>query len=283
MWPEIFTHEFSNGDKVAIILLDTQGIFDDESSLKDCIATFAISMLLSSVQCFNVMPQVQEDDLQHLNMFTKYAQLAMEHNDEKPFQELLFVVRDWPHPEENAYGYSPEYAEQILMEKSKQTSEMHDLRQGIRSSFNKINAYLMAHPGLRVHQGKQINGQITDIESDFIECVKELAPSLFAPDKLIVKQVNGQKWGPLDFISFLTAYIEIFNGDELPKPESILTVCLILSIYRLFLQKISILKTGYNESNSFSVANRLSPDVRRFNERICRKKVTKSFSTIFQR
>lgn len=95
MWSEIFTHDFENGERIAIIVIDTQGIFDNVSSLNDCISVFAISMLLSSVQLYNVMRNVQEDNLQHLDLFMQYAQLSMTESQIAPFQRLLFVVRDW--------------------------------------------------------------------------------------------------------------------------------------------------------------------------------------------
>lgn len=37
MWSEIFKYESPKGDKMAIIVLDTQGIFDNKCTLKDCI------------------------------------------------------------------------------------------------------------------------------------------------------------------------------------------------------------------------------------------------------
>lgn len=109
MWSEIFTHEFKDGKKVAIVLLDTQGIFDYESDMKECISVFAMSMLLSSVQCYNVMRQVQENDLTNLELFTEYAKFAMKDTNEKPFQNLLFIVRDWPSPYDREFGFSEEY------------------------------------------------------------------------------------------------------------------------------------------------------------------------------
>lgn len=55
IWSEVFTHDYPNGEKVAIILLDTQGIFDSRSSVRDYTTIFSLSMLLSSVSCYNIM------------------------------------------------------------------------------------------------------------------------------------------------------------------------------------------------------------------------------------
>ena len=54
--------------QVAVLLMDTQGAFDSTSTVKDCATVFALSTLLSSVQVFNVMHNMQEDDLQHLQV-----------------------------------------------------------------------------------------------------------------------------------------------------------------------------------------------------------------------
>lgn len=48
--------------------MDTQGAFDSVSTVKDCATVFALSTLLSSVQVFNIMLNIQEDDLQHLQV-----------------------------------------------------------------------------------------------------------------------------------------------------------------------------------------------------------------------
>lgn len=222
MWSDIFTHDFENGDKVAIILLDTQGIFDDESTTKDCTATFAISMMLASIQCYNVMQNVQEDDLQHLELFTEYGRLAMQQTDEKPFQDLLFIVRDWPYSQQFSFGNGQEFIDKKLIGSDKQTSEMHELRNRIRQSFTKIGAFLMPYPGIVVAEGRFTDLQ--QIDSRFLENVKELVPALFAPENLIVKKINGQKLRARDLMTYLQAYVDVFNSGALPEPKSILMV-----------------------------------------------------------
>lgn len=78
MWSEVFTNDSRNGDKLAIVLLDGQGIFDDKTSIEDCTTIFATSTMISSVQCYNIMREIQEDDLQQLELFTEYGRLARE-------------------------------------------------------------------------------------------------------------------------------------------------------------------------------------------------------------
>lgn len=225
MWSEIFTHEFENGERVAIILMDTQGLFDNESTMNDCISIFAISMLLSSIQCYNLMRNVEENNLQHLQLFTQYAQLAMKESQETPFQRFLFLIRDWPYPVDNEYGYSQEFVDYHLAENDKQTPDMRKLRQQIRKSIRHIGAFLMPDPGKFVIRDQNFSGEIEKIDEDFIKYVKDLVPSICAPDKLVVKQINGEPVRMAQFIKYVRSYVGIFGSGELPKARSVLEVC----------------------------------------------------------
>lgn len=226
MWSDIFTHDYENGEKVAIVLLDTQGIFDDRSSVRDCTTIFALSMMSSSVQCYNLLSNIKEDDLQHLEMFTEYGRLALAQSNEKPFQKLLFIVRDWPFGYETSYGWHGQTViDDILAGNNEQTPEMKQLRRRIYSSFENIGAFLMPHPGMIVAQGNNFTGDLRQIDPAFIRYVKEFVPALFAPDKLIVKRVNGQKIRTRDLMQYLQSYVQIFNGDTLPEPKTVFMVC----------------------------------------------------------
>ena len=112
----------SSSERVAVLLVDTQGMFDQQAGqmLTSCI--FALSALMSSVQVYNVKAPLGEDNLQHLAVFSEYARIAHDDEDEAatganptlrrthstndlprntvqcnpdaPFQHVAFLLRD---------------------------------------------------------------------------------------------------------------------------------------------------------------------------------------------
>lgn len=224
MYSKIFTHDFENGEKIAIVLLDTQGIFDNRTNTKECTSIFALSMLLASIQCYNVMQNVQEDDLQSLELFTEFGRLAAEHSSEKLFQKLFFIIRDWQNSSEIPYGDGEQYIDELLAESHEQTVEMHNLRRRIKSSFDNVSAYLLPYPGTAVATGVNLDGDLKQIDPEFIAQVKQLVPSLLAPENLIVKRINGRKVRGRDLVTYMQAYVDIFNGNTLPDPQTAIMV-----------------------------------------------------------
>ncbi|VEL27343.1 unnamed protein product [Protopolystoma xenopodis] len=106
MWSEPFKIKIPSGDTVAVLLMDTQGSFDNSTTVKQCATVFALSTMLSSVQVYNIHGNIQEDNLQYLQLFTEYGRLAQQVLDSscKPFQHLEFLVRDWSYPYDFMYG-----------------------------------------------------------------------------------------------------------------------------------------------------------------------------------
>lgn len=224
MWSDVFIHDFEDGRKVAIILLDTQGTFDSQSTVKDCATVFALSTMLSSVQIYNLSQNIQEDDLQHLQLFTEYGRLAKADTGATPFQKLLFLVRDWSFPYEAEYG--ADGGEFILNKRlevhEKQHPDHQSLRQHIRSCFNKIECFLMPHPGLNVATNPKFTGKLSDISEEFKDNLETLIPLLLAPENLIVKKINGQVVKARDLVQYFISYLNIFKSDDMPEPKTML-------------------------------------------------------------
>jgi atlastin len=76
MWSEPFIRE-KDGEKIAILLMDTQGMFDNETTMTLTAQIFGLSTLVSSFQIYNVDKRIQEDNLQHLALFSEYGRLAL--------------------------------------------------------------------------------------------------------------------------------------------------------------------------------------------------------------
>ncbi|XP_055307426.1 atlastin-like [Sitodiplosis mosellana] len=224
IWSEIFTHDSDDGEKLAIILMDTQGSFDSNSSVRDCSTIFAMSAMLSSVLCYNLMNNIREDDLQYLHLFTEYGKLSLDESpEEKPFQVLLFVVRDWQFAYQYKFGYvgGEGVVTKRLEKNNKQTEDMKKLRDQLKSSFEHIRGFLMPHPGDAVTQDENYGGQISLIAAQFKDALQELVPNILAPENLIIKKINGRKVRAKDFIQYLKSYMAVFNGKDMPEPKSI--------------------------------------------------------------
>ncbi|XP_037913388.1 atlastin isoform X2 [Hermetia illucens] len=224
MWSDIFLYDAPSGDKIAIILLDTQGAFDSQSTVRDCATVFALSTMLSSVQIYNLSQNIQEDDLQHLQLFTEYGRLALADTGKKPFQRLQFLVRDWSFPYEAEYGAlgGQKILKRRLELSDKQHPELQSLRKHITSCFTEIACFLMPHPGLVVATNPNFDGRLKDITPDFKQSLRELVPMILAPENLIIKEINGQKVKARDVIQYFKSYMAIYKGNELPEPKSML-------------------------------------------------------------
>lgn len=51
---------------------------------------------------------------------------------------------------------------------------------------------------------------------------------LLKPNNLILKEISGQKVKAKELVQYFKSYINLFTGDELPEPKSMLVVSFIL-------------------------------------------------------
>ncbi|XP_078261418.1 atlastin-2 isoform X4 [Rhinoraja longicauda] len=224
VWSEVFVIHKSDGSQVAVLLMDTQGAFDSQSTIRDCATVFALSTMTSSVQVYNLSQNIQEDDLQHLQLFTEYGRLALEEVYQKPFQTLMFLIRDWSYPYEHSYGLEggKRFLEKRLEIKQNQHEELQNVRKHIHSCFAKITCFLMPHPGLKVATNPSFDGRLKDIDGDFKKELRNVVPFLLSPENLVEKEIGGSKVTCRDLVEYFKAYIKIYQGEELPHPKSML-------------------------------------------------------------
>uniref|UniRef100_A0A8C1YVI5 Atlastin 3 n=1 Tax=Cyprinus carpio TaxID=7962 RepID=A0A8C1YVI5_CYPCA len=218
LWSEVFIVPKEDGSEVAVLLMDTQGAFDSQSTVKDCATIFALSTMTSSVQIYNLSQNIQEDDLQQL----QYS-LHAGSNLSCP-QSLMFLVRDWSFPYEYKYGFKggSDFLDKRLQVKPTQHEELQTVREHIHSCFTSISCFLLPHPGLKVATSPSFTGQLCDVAPEFKEQLRELIPNLLKTDELAVKEINGNKVTCRGLLEFFKAYIKIYQGEDLPHPKSML-------------------------------------------------------------
>lgn len=84
MWSEPFIWKSSaSSEPFAVLLMDTQGMFDNKTTMDVTVQVFGLSTLVSSYQIYNVDKRIQEDNLQHLACFSEYGRMALDGTEEE--------------------------------------------------------------------------------------------------------------------------------------------------------------------------------------------------------
>lgn len=69
-WSDIFLHTTETGENLAIFIVDSQGLFDSETSPEDNSRIFSLSTMISSTQILNIKDNLQENQLEYLQVRT---------------------------------------------------------------------------------------------------------------------------------------------------------------------------------------------------------------------
>ena len=224
LWSDVFLYDALNGEKLAIYIMDTQGLFDHQTTTADNSRIFSLSTLISSVQILNLFNIIHEDQLQYLQFATEFARYASESKtNSKSFQNLLILIRDWNNPAVHSFGFrgGKQYLKNFLEIKDEQKPELKSVRRYLGSAFESINCFLMPHPGKSVARDSTYDGNWADIDEEFVESMNELFPALLGPKKLKTKIINGNAIKPAELIVFIKTYVEQFKSGEIPAAQSI--------------------------------------------------------------
>lgn len=224
MWSEPFNLTLENGNEIAVLLMDTQGCFDSEHTFKDTATVFALSTMLSSIQVYNLMHNLQEDNLQFLQVYTEYGKLALENTKTSPFQKLIFLIRDWSFPYDCPYGFAggQKLLDDRLEEKEEQAPQLKTLRKNLKECFQEISCCLMPHPGTKVAINPNFKGSVSEMEEDFVKHLEQFIPTLLDIKKIPIKEIAGSKVTGSQLIEYFKVYFNTFKDKEIPEPKSIM-------------------------------------------------------------
>jgi atlastin len=232
MWSHPHMIEQADGEPLAVILVDTQGMFDHETSVALTASIFGFSTLLSSYQIYNVDKRIQEDNLQQLALFSEYARTAASEEAAgedrldkfKPFQRIEFLVRDWQHFEEEddlaAMQQSMEtYLESVIQER--EAKDLKETREQIVGCFEEITCFGLCHPGFAVTK-KKYTGDISTMEEQFLSLLDHYCNKVFS--SLAPKIIHGRELTATELGAYIQAYAELFTtgADKFPTASTML-------------------------------------------------------------
>jgi atlastin len=258
MYSEPFFHTAANGEELAVLVVDTQGLFDNEASMLLTSCIFGLSTLMSSHQIYNVKENISEDHLQHLALFSEYGRMALsgdgeedeeddkkddakaaskstkeEEDDDKvkkpvhkAFQRLEFLVRDWADEDTlNNDKFMNEYIRDTIF-KTKKSKDLRETRDQITSCFENINCFMLPHPGLAVtkknYDGTIEGGSKKGLEDDFRTSLDIYMRRVFGIN-LEPKRIHGRSLTAPELLVYIKTYVALFkDSNKFPEAKTVL-------------------------------------------------------------
>ena len=213
-WSDVFLVDLPNGEKAAIIIADSQGLFDTETSTADNSKIFSLVTLMTSMEILNLQGIIQEDA-----KFTTNQSIQ----DQKPFQSFMFLIRDWNNPDEYPFGFDGgrKYLDEVLVVKPQHPAELKSVREYIKSSFDKLSCSLLPYPGKTVARDSNYDGRWAPMDEDFLNEMKLLIPKILSTENLTTKKINGIDMTGTLANDYFQQFLSIFQSTSVVQPQSI--------------------------------------------------------------
>lgn len=115
LWSSPFVFTNKEGQRIAVLLMDTQGAWDATMTQAQSATIFGMTALLSSKLIYNIQNKLEEDKLGNLDYITTFAQTVCKDlpGTDAPFGHLELLIRDWPNYEQ---GFTYEQCKEQMAE-----------------------------------------------------------------------------------------------------------------------------------------------------------------------
>ncbi|CAG7837204.1 unnamed protein product [Allacma fusca] len=203
LYSEPFVVTKGSGEKLAVLLLDCQGLFDDKTTFKQNAVIFALSNLFSSVLIYNVKAKIEENLLQNIQFFSSYAQAITNQQDcEILLPSLTFLVRDFAFDYEYPLGYhtpkkcpqegtdnAQNYFQASLSISEDMPLENKIVRKEILNKFEPVSLFLLPFPG----KSFLMNSSKNKPDEDFQNYLRQFVQMMTSENCLTPKIINGKE------------------------------------------------------------------------------------------
>jgi len=215
----IHVEKNKNGEDVAIMLADTQGLFDSLTTQKEASTIFSLSAMISSMLLYNIQGKVDSGNLESLTTFLEYAKYTSNSFQEKPFDNIHIVVRDWPWPDDYVYGkHGGNRYIQSWLSAENSPEHLKKLADSVKYSFEHIYCYLLPEPDAKLKRSSSsAKLTVNEMGVEFIRHTKEMIKGL--SNNLITKKFNQEKITFLELINLIDKYVNLYNETDVPDPS----------------------------------------------------------------
>lgn len=235
MWSDVFLYDAPNEEKIAIVVVDTQGLFEKGSTPEENAKIFSFITLMSSIQIINIKEKIQENHIAHLQTAIELTNLiTMKQGGQskrKSFQNVVFLLRDFD-DEKYEFGFEgglnyledffdPEESTNETLSEQNSTAQVN--RENIRASFDEILCFLLNHPG-EIIKKSVFKGEWGLLKPEFVQNLQILIEGLLAPEKLVKKSMLGAEMTGEEFNETLVDLSDCYSTYNMPQLENIFQI-----------------------------------------------------------
>ncbi|RNA01582.1 atlastin-like isoform X2 [Brachionus plicatilis] len=226
MWNTPVPATLPGGREVNLLLMDTQGTFDNETTHRECAVIFSLSAFMSSVQIYNIKNNIERTHLEYLDLFAQYKKVTENLlRREFRFEQLTFLVRDWHYPDEFEYGFGG--GDKLLKSRldncGGESDEIKEITKNLEFYFKKKNCFLLPHPGQSILKkecrGNQ-NGAKLDVHFN------ELSENFFQKiiESIVLDETASVRLNGTNLFEKFKEYVDVLNSQTMPDMESIASI-----------------------------------------------------------
>ncbi|CAK9040794.1 unnamed protein product [Durusdinium trenchii] len=225
IWSEPFMRKIEDRE-VAVLLMDTQGAWDSNMTKEQSATIFGLTAVLSSKQIYNINMQIQEDKVENLAYFMRFAQAALNKaaaemerqgqgpsrdDIDRPFQSLDFLVRDWRHFRDDwtVEQCKDQMQQHLSRHVNPQKMVENSTAEALHAMFKRLNCFCLPHPGLIIEKDTW-SGNVSDINKDFIRFMDLYVRDVFSTG-LSTKKILGSELSTMSFPLVLRDFVSAFH------------------------------------------------------------------------
>lgn len=213
----------SNGRRIGVLLMDTQGAWDSKMTKDQSATIFGLTALLSSKLVYNIQNRVEEDKIENLDYFTSFAEKACgaihsEHDQKPAFGLLQFLIRDWSNYKK---GWDLASCKEQMDDHIADHMDPSRLPAGaarekverLQKCFSKIDCFGLTHPGLDLTEA-DYDGSISSINQDFLQLLDSFVEQVFGQDFPCASTPLGSELTTRDFVQTVKNFGEAFANTK---------------------------------------------------------------------